>query len=143
MFGILEGYESRQDPTLMNEIVLAYLGDCVYELYVRNIAVASGKSKTRDLSRLSADHSKASFQAEALKQLEKELTEEEMQIMKRARNKRITSKPKNAEPMDYKLATAFEAVVGYLYLKGDIDRMEALIRKALVGQEKEERGNTI
>ena len=142
MFGVLKGYENRQDPDLMNEIVLAYLGDCVYELYVRNLSVASGKIKTRELSRISAEHSKAAFQARAMKALEGQLTEAETQVMKRARNKRITSKPKNAEPMEYKLATAFEAVIGYLYVKGEFGRMEWLIERALtkIPEEKKDEG---
>lgn len=135
MFGVLKGCELNQNPALMNEIVLAYIGDCVYELYVRNQSIATGKSRTRDLNKLSAGHSKASFQADALRKLESQLTKEEAAVMRRARNKRISSKPKNADPKDYKLATAFEALVGYLYLMEDIPRMEQIIAAALLEDE--------
>ena len=130
MFGFLEGHEPPAEPLRMNEIVLAYLGDCVYELYVRNLSVEEGPPRTRELSRLSASHSKAAYQAGALKRLLPELTEEETAVVRRARN--------NADPMDYKNATAFEALVGYLYLTGNQERMEEMIREALEpGQEEE------
>lgn len=138
MFGFLEGHEPPSDPLRMNEIVLAYLGDCVYELYVRNLSVEEGPPRTRELSRISAKHSKAAYQAGALKQILPELTEEEAAVVRRAKNKKITSKPKNADPMDYKMATAFEALIGYLYLTGEQERMEAMIRQALE-PEKEKR----
>ena len=138
MFGVLEGCEWKQNPDLMNEIILAYIGDCVYELYVRNFSIGTGKAKTRDLSRISAGFSKAASQANVLRRLEASLSEEERKIVKRARNKKITSKPKNADPMDYKLATAFEALVGYLYLKGESERLEAVIAAAILGKELEE-----
>ncbi len=138
MFGFLEGHEPPADPLRMNEIVLAYLGDCVYELYVRNLSVEEGPPRTRELSRISAKHSKAAYQAGALKQILPELTEEEAAVVRRAKNKKITSKPKNADPMDYKMATAFEALIGYLYLTGEQERMEAMIRQALE-PEKEKR----
>lgn len=137
MFGVLEGFERKQNPDFMNEIILAYIGDCVYELYVRNFSIGTGKARTRDLSRISAGFSKAASQADVLRRLEVFLSEEERKIVKRARNKKITSKPKNADPMDYKLATAFEALVGYLYLKGEVERMEAIIAAAILGKELE------
>lgn len=137
MFGVLKGHELKQNPDLMNEIVLAYIGDCVYELYVRNLSLETGKSRTKDLNRLSASFSKAASQADVLRRMEHTFSEQERQIVKRARNKKITSKPKNATPIDYKLATAFEALVGYLYLKGDHVRMEEIIEEALLGAKQE------
>lgn len=137
MFGFLEGHEPPSDPLRMNEIVLAYLGDCVYELYVRNLSVEEGPPRTRELSRISAKHSKAAYQAGALKQILPELTEDEEAVVRRAKNKKITSKPKNADPMDYKMATAFEALIGYLYLTGQKERYLELIR---IGVEKNEQG---
>ena len=137
MFGFLQGHEPPAEPLRMNEIVLAYLGDCVYELYVRNLSVEEGPPRTRELSRLSAKHSKAGYQAEALKRLLPELTEEEEAVVRRARNKKITSKPTNADPMEYKAATAFEALIGYLYLTGDRERMEKMIRTALEPEQEE------
>ena len=130
MFGFLPGHAVPEEPLRMNEIVLAYLGDCVYELYVRNLSVETGPPRTRELSRISAGKSKAAYQADALKRILPDLTEEEASVVRRARNKRITSKPKNADPMEYKAATAFEALIGYLYLTGEEERMETMIQKA-------------
>ena len=131
MFGILKNHKVPDDPARMNEIVLAYLGDCVYELYVRNLSVETGEPRVYVLNRMSSERSKASYQAEALKKISASLDETESGIVRRARNKKITSKPKNADPMDYKAATAFEALVGYLYLTGQTDRMEHIIELAL------------
>lgn len=137
MFGILENQPVPKDPARMNEIVLAYLGDCVYELYVRNHSVATGEPKVYKLNRMSSERSRASYQAAVIRKIEPGLTETEAGIVRRARNKKITSKPKNADPMDYKNATAFEALVGYLYLIGQTERMEAIIRLALEEFEQE------
>ena len=131
MFGFLEGHEPPAEPLRMNEIVLAYLGDCVYELYVRNLSVEEGPPRTRELSRISARHSKAAYQAQALKRIRPLLTEDEESVVRRAKNKKITSKPKNADPMEYKEATAFEALIGYLYLTEQHERMETMIRMVL------------
>ncbi|MDO4482201.1 MAG: ribonuclease III domain-containing protein [Bacillota bacterium] len=131
MFGILKNHKAPEDPARMNEIVLAYLGDCVYELYVRNLSVETGEPRVYVLNRMSSERSKASYQAAALKKISVSLDDTEAGIVRRARNKKITSKPKNADPMDYKAATAFEALVGYLYLTGQTDRMEYIIGLAL------------
>lgn len=136
VFGKLEGHDLPKDPSKMNEIVLAYIGDCVYELYVRNLSVESGVTKTHVLDIMSSKKAKASYQAGVLKSIKDLLTEEEAAVVRRAGNKKISSKPKNADPMDYKAATAFEALVGFLYLKGDHERMEEIISMALLREEK-------
>ncbi len=137
MFGILKNHCAPAEPERMNEIVLAYLGDCVYELYVRNLSVATGEPKVYKLNQMSSQRSKASYQAAAIKKISEELDEKEAAVVRRARNKKITSKPKNATPMDYKAATSFEALVGYLYLSGQHERMEYIIGLALQEYENE------
>lgn len=137
MFGILNNYNVPKDPARMNEIVLAYLGDCVYELYVRNLSVQTGEPKVYVLNKMSSARSKASYQAAAIKKIEPELDDIEAGIVRRAKNKKITSKPKNATPMDYKAATSFEALVGYLYLTNQHERMESIIAMALDEFEKD------
>ncbi len=132
MFGRFDGHDLKADPIKMNELVLAYIGDCVYELYVRNLSVESGVTKTHVLDIMSSKRSKAAYQAGVLKRIEGDLTETEAAVVRRARNKKISSKPKNADPMDYKAATAFEALVGYLYLSGETERMEDILRLALI-----------
>ncbi|MBR6700639.1 MAG: Mini-ribonuclease 3 [Firmicutes bacterium] len=131
MFGVLKNHNVPEDPARMNEIVLAYLGDCVYELYVRNLSVETGEPKVYVLNKMSSARSKASYQAAAVKKILPSLSETEAGIVRRAKNKKITSKPKNADPMDYKAATAFEALVGYLYLTEQTERMEHIIGLAL------------
>ncbi|MEL7655608.1 MAG: ribonuclease III domain-containing protein, partial [Bacillota bacterium] len=74
---------------------------------------------------------RADAQAYALKTIMEELTEEEQALVKRARNKKISTKPKNADPVVYKWATAFEALIGFLYLSQNIDRMEELIHRTI------------
>ena len=131
MFGVLKNHNVPDDPARMNEIVLVYLGDCVYELYVRNLSVATGEPRVYVLNKMSSERSKASYQAAAIKKIMSSLSDTEAGIVRRAKNKKITSKPKNADPMDYKAATAFEALVGYLYLTQQTERMEHIIGLAL------------
>ncbi len=138
MFGFIDDEKIPEDPARMNEIVLAYVGDCVYELYVRNASVGTGEPRVNKLNRMSSLKSRASYQAEAIKKIEPDLDKTEAGVVRRARNKKITSKPRNAEPMDYKSATAFEALVGYLYLTGNNERMEHIIGLAFEESEKEE-----
>ena len=73
----------------------------------------------------------ASAQADIIKRLFDELTEEEQKLVKRARNRKTATKAKNADPVTYKWATAFEALIGYLYLAGDDERLEQLMKKAI------------
>ena len=111
----------------MNTTALAYLGDAVYEVAVRGFVMKSGQQHADRLHRLAIKFVCAEGQAKALKAIMPELTEEEQSLVRRARNRRITSKPKHAAPVTYKLSTAFEAFVGYLYLTGDRERMEWFI----------------
>ena len=115
----------------MNTTALAYLGDAVYEVAVRGFVMKSGQQHADRLHRLAIKFVCAEGQAKALKAIMPELTEEEQSLVRRARNRRITSKPKHAAPVTYKLSTAFEAFVGYLYLTGDRERMEWFIDRAL------------
>lgn len=115
----------------MNTTVLAYMGDSVYEVYVRKHVIESGQIHADKLHKAAVGYVKAEGQAKALKLMFDELSEAEQTLVKRARNKKITSKPKNADPITYKWATAFEALVGYLFLSNNISRLEELIEKAL------------
>ena len=122
----------KNDPKMMNPAALAYLGDAVYEVYVREHVLASGQPKARKLHFMAVDYVRASAQAKALRTMMGGfLTDEEMIQAKRARNHRSSSVPRHADPVDYKLATAFEALIGYLRLKGDRERMEEIIKEAI------------
>lgn len=115
----------------MNTTALAYMGDAVYEVYIRKRAMASGQPAADRLHAMAVPFVKASGQAYAIKELMKGfLTEEELALAKRARNHKTSSKPRNADPVEYKLATAFEALVGALYLSGDTARLEEIMGEA-------------
>ncbi len=119
------------NPRDVNPIVLAYLGDGIYELFVRNIVVKTGISKVHELHRLSVDFVKAESQAKALKSIQDMLTEEEMGIVRRGKNHKMSSIPKNVGIMEYKMATAFEALLGYLYLLKKEERLRELMEKSI------------
>ncbi len=120
------------NPKEMNPIVLAYLGDGIYELFVRNIVVRTGASKVQTLHKLSVDFVKAGSQARALELIEELLDEEELGVIRRARNHKTLSVPKNAKLMEYKMATAFEALLGYLYLLHRQERLEEIMEKSVM-----------
>jgi len=111
----------------MNTTALAFLGDAVYETYVRNHLIQTMRADADKLHRTAVKYVRAEAQAAAMKQLLSSLSEEELGLVKRARNKKISTKPKNAHPVLYKWATAFEALIGYLYLSDNRTRMEEII----------------
>lgn len=115
----------------INTTALAYLGDAVYEVEVRKYIMETGQYHADRLHQIAIRFVRAEGQAMALKRLIKELTEEEQALVRRARNRKITSKPKHADPVTYKLATAFEAFVGYLYLTGQQERLDWFIDQAI------------
>ena len=122
----------NNDVKQINTTALAYMGDAVYEVYVRRHVMESGHVHVDRLHAMAVPFVKAEGQARAVKYLmENGLTDEEQTLARRARSHKIASKAKNASPMDYKWATAFEALIGYLYLKGDGERMEEIISMAI------------
>jgi len=111
--------------------VLAYIGDAVYELYVRLYATSHSSGKSGLLHRLSVRMVKARAQAEAIRHLLPDLTEEEQSICRRGRNSQPGSMSRHADPADYLMATGLEALVGYLYLKQDHERLNQLMARIL------------
>lgn len=117
----------------INTTALAYMGDAVYEIYVRKHVIDSGHYHVDYLHKSAIRYVRAQGQAKVIKTMMAEegyLSEEEMTLVKRARNHKIATKAKNADPITYKHATAFEALVGHLYLSGNTERLEEIIRKA-------------
>jgi ribonuclease-3 family protein len=108
----------REELLYTNISMLAFVGDAAYELRVRLRVSASGPFHSERLHRDATRYVRASAQALAVKALFDGLPEEEQRLVKRARNKRSSTKPKNADPVDYKWATAFEALLGYYCLTG-------------------------
>lgn len=115
----------------LSPLTWAYVGDAVYELYVREKLVDNSKLKPNKLHRESIKYVKASAQANILLSIEEELTEREKEIVKRARNTKNHHLPKNAEVSDYMYSTAFEGLIGYLYLTKQEKRLEEILNKCI------------
>lgn len=116
------------DLKTFSPLTLAYLGDAVYELMIRSIIVEHGNAPVNKLHKRSSRLVKAQTQAEAAIKLMDVFTEEELAVYKRGRNTRSHTMAKNADMTDYRMATGFEAVMGYLHLKQDYERIIELIR---------------
>ncbi len=122
----------NKDVKQINTTALAYMGDALYEVYIRRHVMETGQTNADRLHAMAVPFVRAEGQAVAIRKMMGEfLTEEEASLAKRARNHKTTSKPKNADPMDYKWATAFEALLGYLYLEGKTERMKEVIHRAI------------
>ena len=121
------------DPKALNPLSLAYVGDAVYEQFVRERLVRAGIGGGHAdlLHKAGVGYVCAGAQAAALHSLEGGLTEYETGLVRRARNHKIATKPKNADPMTYKNATAFEALLGYLYLAGETERCKEIMQMAV------------
>jgi len=111
----------------MNSIVLAYIGDAVYSLYTREKLTFYSDLKVNDLHRLASSEVRASAQAEFIDLLLPVLTEEETDIFRRARNAKKTTKAKSATVAEYNKSTGFEALLGYLYITGEHERLNYLL----------------
>lgn len=118
----------------LHPLVLAYVGDAIYELYVRTYLL-QWETKVRNLHKMATELVKASTQAAILKGLEADLTEDEKAAARRGRNAKAGHTPKNAAMIDYRHATGFEALLGYLFLTEQDERLlEVLHRSVEVGQ---------
>ena len=115
----------------LSPLTWAYVGDAVYELYIRENLVNNSKLKPNKLHIESIKYVKASAQANILKKLEEELTEEEKDIVRRARNTKNHHLPKNAEVNDYMHSTAFEGLIGYLYMTKQEKRLKEILKKCI------------
>lgn len=108
-------------------LALAYLGDAVYELAVRSLIMNHGNVQVNKMHKKAASLVKAEAQANFYKLLEPELTEEEIAVYKRGRNAKSFTIAKNATMQDYRMATGFEALMGYLYLSERFERLAELL----------------
>ena len=117
----------KNKATQMNPLVLAFIGDAVYSLYVREKLAFNSDLKVGGLNNISAKTVSAKAQAEYMQTLMPILTEEELAIYKRARNTKKGTRAKNANVQEYNTSTGFEAVVGYLYVIGETERLDFLL----------------
>ena len=119
----------KTDVNQMSPLVWAYIGDSVYEQYIREYLVTNTKYKPHKLHMEATKYVKAGAQAEILKKLETELTDEELDVVRRTRNTQNHHLPKNASVTEYMYSTAFEGLIGYLYLTGQKERLKELLDK--------------
>lgn len=112
-------------------LTLAYIGDGIYEIIIRTMVVAEGNEQVNKLHKKVSQLVKAKAQADMILSLMDELTEEEVSVYRRGRNAKSHTAAKNADIIDYRTATGFEALMGYLYLTGQMERMLKLIKQGL------------
>ncbi|MGA8943404.1 MAG: Mini-ribonuclease 3 [Thermoactinomyces sp.] len=136
IFGMLDS--PSKSPREYNPLLLAYIGDAVYEVFIRHHLIARGVFRPQDLQKEAIKYVSAFAQAHVYRTLEVGLTDEERDILKRGRNAKSGSVPKNAKVSDYRQSTGLEALIGYLYLKGEEQRLHELMRTAIEIVEKKE-----
>ena len=118
----------RKEATEFSPLVLAYIGDAVYELMIRSILVSRGNRPVNKLNKDATSLVKAAAQSEIVKLISDNLSEEEYTVFKRGRNSSPHTMAKNASMTDYKYATGFEALIGFLYLDNRCDRALELVK---------------
>ena len=122
-FGLPDVNVSEYSP-----LTLAYIGDCVYELIIRTGLVFKGNAPVNKLNADASRYAKAGTQSAIIEKIMDSLSEEELSVYKRGRNPHSYTKAKNATSGDYRRATGFEALIGYLYLEQKFDRIMELVR---------------
>lgn len=122
-----ESVLSREEAKLLSPVVLAFVGDAVYTLYVRERLILSGGGRAADFQRAASRVVSAHGQSEFLETLLPRFTEEEAEVFRRGRNAKKATKSKNASVSEYNRSTGFEAVLGFLYLTGDFGRIGELL----------------
>lgn len=132
-----EGLNAQQ----YSPLTLAYMGDAVFEIFVRERLVRDANRSVNKLHRLSSSLVKAEAQSRMIKAIKDELTQDEIDIYKRGRNAKTRTTAKNASVKDYRRATGFEALLGFLYLDGQHERLNELMEKAV--QSESERDKAI
>lgn len=119
-------------------LTLAYIGDCVYDLIIKNIVMNHGNKPVQKLHKETSSYVQASAQSLMMRAMQEELTEEERAVYKRGRNAKSVSPAKNQSITDYRRATGFEALLGYLYLKKEWTRLIDLVKIGMDSLEKPE-----
>ncbi|MDK2799337.1 MAG: mini-ribonuclease [Clostridiales bacterium] len=132
---ILTDKEQSINPSQYSPLVLAYIGDAVYELYIRTMLVKKGNAPVHKMHRQATLYVKAKAQSDIIHSLQDQLTEEEFAVFKRGRNAKSGTTPKHADINDYRHATGFEALLGYLYLTGQKKRLIELLDLAIAKSE--------
>lgn len=128
------------DLNVINIITLAYIGDAVYEVYIRDYLIKKGIAKVEELQRESVRYVSAKSQSKILTYLidNNLLTDFELAVVKRGRNYKRASHPKNTDIITYKMSSGFEAMIGYLYLNNEKDRLNDIMNYILGGSYEKE-----
>ena len=124
-------YFSGADANLYSPLALAYIGDAVYETYIRAYVMESGNMQVNKLHRASTHYVSAKAQSKIFHTIADALTEDELAVFKRGRNAHSYTSAKNADIVDYRHATGFEAIIGYLFITGRSDRLSEIIRLSI------------
>jgi len=123
---------SKDEARMLNPLQLAIIGDAVFEIFVRNYVLTQNTALSANKIHVKAiGYVKAKSQSNIMHEIEGFLNEEEEAVYKRGRNAKSPTVPKNAEVRDYRMATGFEALVGYLYLTGNKERLEFIFSKSI------------
>lgn len=123
----IELYKTKEEVNLLSPLTWAYIGDCVYELYIRTNLVNTTNLKPHKLHIETIKYVKAKSQAELLQKIQDILTDEEKDIVRRGRNAENHHVPKNSNVQEYAHATAFEGLIGYLYLTKQYKRIKEIL----------------
>ena len=127
LYEIFKIEKNELDVKTLSPLTWAYVGDCVYELYIRTNLVNKTRLKPHKLHIEAIKYVKAQAQADILHSILDNLSEEEQDIVRRTRNTENHHLPKNAEPQDYMYATAYEGLIGYLYLTKQENRLKEIL----------------
>lgn len=137
----LSGKECNMDininPRDISPLSLAYIGDAVYEVYIRTHIMKDANMPVNKLHKAATGYVKAKAQSDIIQAISDKLTEEETAVFKRGRNAHSYTSAKNADIVDYRRATGFEALIGYLYLSKNTARLEEIINMSIAFIEKE------
>jgi ribonuclease-3 family protein len=127
-FSLLKGKFSKDDARQINPLVLAFIGDAIYEVFIRMYLVDTNRDMSVHKVHLKCvQFVKAHAQSEFIKKMESSLTEEEVYFFKRGRNSKSGTIPKNADVQEYRFATGFETLIGFLYITEQDERLNELL----------------
>lgn len=137
-------YDNKIDEKQLNSLALAYMGDAVFETYIRYHLIQNGRVKPHFLHKEATWYVSAKAQSMIIHEMidSSRLTEEELAVMRRGRNAKSGTVPKNTDVQTYRYSTAFESLIGYLFLSGRKERMEELILEA-IGLVEDKKGGAV
>ncbi len=125
---LIDFIEGSVFPREYSPLALAYIGDSVYDLYIRSRVMEKGNKKITDLHKKSVSYVNASAQAQVFIKIAENLTDEEKDILKWGRNANNHTPPKNANVIDYRMATGFETLIGFLYMSKEYERLNEVLK---------------